>query len=71
MTTSNEYNGDQCMVLPADFLKTPRAAAELYEADAKRIVNNLHVPEFDTRLTVGQLLGRLLVLGALLTLIPF
>ena len=71
MNTSNEYNGDQCMVLPADFLQTPQAAAELYEADAKRIVNNLHVPEFDDGLKLSQFLGRLFVLGALLTLIPF
>ena len=70
MNAATEYNGDQCMVLPADFLKTPQAARELYAEDVERVVNNLHVPEFDQGMTLGQVFLRLSFLGALLTLIP-
>ncbi len=71
MNTANDYNGDQCIVLPADFLKTPQAAAELYADDVNRVANNLHVPEFDQGMNFVQVFVRLSLLGVLLTLMPF
>ena len=67
--TTKEYNGDRCVVLPADYLETPQAAAELYADQAAKVVNNLYVPEFDQGLTIGQLFVRLGCLAALLSLI--
>ena len=67
--TTTEYNGDRCIVLPADYLETPQAAAELYADQAAKVVNNLHVPEFDQGLTMGQRLVRLGCLAVLLSLI--
>ena len=67
--TETEYNGDRCVVLPADYLETPQAAAELYADQAAKVVNNLYVPEFDQGLTIGQLFVRLACLAGLLSLI--
>ena len=67
--TTREYNGDRCIVLPADYLETPQAAAELYADQAAKVVNNLYVPEFDQGLTIGRLLFRVGCLAVLLSLI--
>ena len=43
MGASTEFNGDQCMVLPTDYLSSPDAAAELHEDELARAVRDLEI----------------------------
>jgi hypothetical protein len=43
--TSNdqEYSGEECIVLPKDYMNSPQAAAEIFEEELAAAVNDLHV----------------------------
>ncbi len=44
MEAATEFNGDQCMVLPPDYLNSANAAADLYEDELARAVSDLEIP---------------------------
>ena len=64
--TSTEFNGDQCMVLPVEFLQSADAAAEIYEDEIAQVVTNLDVQSLDQ--TPGFFQGTLL--AAVLWAVP-
>ena len=43
MRSATEYNGDDCVVLPANYLSSVDAAVELYEDDLAEAAVNLDV----------------------------
>ncbi len=44
MDSGKEFNGDHCVVLPADFLSSADAAAELHEDELAKVVTDLEIP---------------------------
>lgn len=43
MNAGTEFNGDQCMVLPAGYLQSAEAVSEIYEDELGRSVSSLEV----------------------------
>lgn len=43
MPTSNEIAGDQCIVLPKDFLQSVEAAVDIYEDELAQVAVDLDV----------------------------
>ena len=43
MNANTEFNGDQCMVLPAGYLQSAEAVSEIYEDELGQSVGNLDV----------------------------
>jgi hypothetical protein len=47
MAVPAEFSGDQCVVLPADYLQSADAAAELYAEEIARVVTDLEIQSLD------------------------
>jgi len=63
MRADDEFDGDKCIVLPANYMASVDAAVELYDEDIARSSTNFEVSGLQYGL--GRLLFRL-ALGALL-----
>ena len=48
MSSQTEFNGDACIVLPSDYLKSPKAAAEIYEDELTLVASNLDIDNLGT-----------------------
>jgi len=44
-----EFSGDECVVLPADYLKSPKAVSEIYADELANVANNLEIDEWHAR----------------------
>ena len=66
MDASTEFNGDQCLVLPADYMSSANAAAELHEDELARAVNDLEI----AGLSPAQRFFQGTTLATLLWLVP-
>jgi hypothetical protein len=47
MTDPDEFDGDQCIILPSDYLNSAEAVAEIYEEELSAARNEFDIPEFD------------------------
>lgn len=43
MTANTDFDGDQCVVLPENYLQSAKAASEIYEDDLASVATNLEV----------------------------
>ena len=50
MDSTTEYNGDECVVLPVDYMKSIDAAVELYDDDLAAGAPNLKIQGFEKSL---------------------
>lgn len=58
MRDQDEYSGDQCVVLPKNYLDSAEAVAEIYEGELSAAANNFDVDEMGR---TGFLRGLLMV----------
>lgn len=65
---NDEFAGDQCLVLPPNYLQSADAASELYEEELTRVVRNLEVDGL--RPSMIRLIGRRTLLTTLVWLAP-
>ena len=63
-----EFVGDQCLVLPRNFLQSADAASELYEEELTRVVRNLDVDGL--RPSLVRLIGLYTLLTTVVWLAP-
>lgn len=68
MSGEQDYDGDQCVVLPANYMASVDAAVELYDEDIARNSTNFDVNGLEYG--VGRLLFRLAIVAALFWLLP-
>ncbi len=64
----DEFDGDQCVVLPTNYMASVDAAVELYDDDIAKNSTNFSVRGLEYGL--GRLLFRVAFIGGLLWLIP-
>ena len=67
-SADDEFDGDQCVVLPANYMASVDAAVELYDDDIARNSTNFSVNGLEYGL--GRLLFRVAIIGGLLWLMP-
>ena len=68
MRVDDEFDGDQCVVLPTNFMASVDAAVELYDDDIAKNSTNFNVSGLEYGL--GRLLFRITVVAGLLWLLP-
>jgi hypothetical protein len=68
MGVEDEFDGDQCVVLPANYMASVDAAVELYDDDIAKKSTNFNVSGLEYG--VGRLLFRIGLLAGLLWLVP-
>lgn len=68
MRVDDDYDGDQCVVLPANYLASVDAAVELYDEDIARSSTNFDVSGLEYGL--GRLVFRIALVALLFWLLP-
>ena len=68
MRVDDEFDGDQCVVLPTNFMASVDAAVELYDDDIAKNSTNFNVSGLEYG--IGRLLFRITVVAGLLWLLP-
>ena len=58
MADQQDFDGDQCMVLPSNFLSSAEAVADIYEEELSAARNGFEIEQFSRR---GFFKGSLLV----------
>lgn len=56
MSDQDDFSGDQCMVLPKNYLNSAEAVADIYEEELSRAADNLDVDELRGRSFMSGLL---------------
>jgi len=68
MRVDDDFDGDQCVVLPSNYLASVDAAVELYDDDIARNSTNFNVSGLEYG--IGRNVFRVTVLASLLWLVP-
>jgi hypothetical protein len=68
MHVDDEFDGDQCVILPTNFMTSVDAAVELYDEDIAQRSTSFQVSGLEYGL--GRLLFRLAVISMLFWLLP-
>lgn len=68
MSVEEEFDGDQCVILPANYMASVDAAVELYDEDIARNSTNFAVNGLEYG--AGRLLFRIVVTAILFWLLP-
>ena len=68
MRVDDDFDGDQCVVLPANYMASVDAAVELYDDDIARNSTNFTVSGLEYG--IGRLVFRVGVIASLLWLVP-
>lgn len=68
MRVDDEFDGDQCVVLPTNFMASVDAAVELYDDDIAKNSTNFNVSGLEYG--IGRLLFRITLVAGLLWLLP-
>lgn len=68
MRVEQDYDGDQCVILPANYMASVDAAVELYDEDIAKNSTNFDVNGLEYG--AGRLLFRLAVIALLFWLLP-
>ena len=68
MKVDDEFDGDQCVVLPTNYMASVDAAVELYDDDIAQNSTNFNVSGLEYGL--GRLMFRVTLVGGLLWLVP-
>lgn len=68
MRVEDDYDGDQCVILPANYMASVDAAVELYDEGIARNSTNFNVSGL--QYGVGRLLFRVTVAALLFWLLP-
>ena len=45
----NEFDGDQCVVLPKNYLQSARAVSEIYEDQLAKVATNLEIEHLSNK----------------------
>ena len=68
MRVEDEFDGDQCVVLPTNYMASVDAAVELYDEDIAKASKNMSVSGLEYG--IGRILFRIVLAGFLLWLLP-
>ncbi len=68
MQTEDDFDGDQCVVLPTNYMASVDAAVELYDEDIARASENMNVSGLEYGL--GRIVLRILTAAVLFWLLP-
>ena len=68
MRVDDEFDGDQCVVLPTNFMASVDAAVELYDDDIAKNSTNFNVSGLEYG--IGRMLFRITFVAGLLWLVP-
>jgi hypothetical protein len=68
MRVDDEFDGDQCVILPTNYMASVDAAVELYDEDIARSSKNFDVSGLEYG--IGRLLFRLTVGALIFWLLP-
>jgi len=68
MRAGDDFDGDKCVVLPANYLASVDAAVELYDEDIARASDNMRIRGLEYGL--GRVLFRIILIAVLFWLLP-
>ncbi|MDH3419634.1 MAG: hypothetical protein OEQ25_14595 [Gammaproteobacteria bacterium] len=68
MRAGDDFDGDQCIVLPANYLASVDAAVELYDEDIAKASDNMRISGLEYGL--GRVLFRIALTAVLFWLLP-
>ena len=68
MQTEDDFDGDQCVVLPTNYMASVDAAVELYDEDIAKASKNMSISGLEYGL--GRVVFRMAVAAALFWLLP-
>jgi len=68
MRAEDDFDGDQCVVLPTNYMASVDAAVELYDEDISRASKNMSVSGLEYGL--GRIVFRITVAAVLFWLLP-
>ena len=68
MRAGDDFDGDKCVVLPANYLASVDAAVELYDEDIARASENMSIRGLEYGL--GRVLFRIILIAVLFWLLP-